>query len=113
MRQRNGTATLSGTPAAGTGGTYPLTFTAVNGVGSPATQSFTLTVAAPATARPTVTGLVPTSGPAAGGTPVTITGTNLSGATGVLFGTAAASFTWSTTTRSRPRARRAPPVVPR
>ena len=28
----NGTATLSGTPAAGTGGTYPLTFTAANGV---------------------------------------------------------------------------------
>jgi hypothetical protein len=38
-----GTGTLSGTPAAGTGGTYPLTFTATNSVGS-ATQSFTLTV---------------------------------------------------------------------
>ena len=35
---------LSGTPAAGTGGTYPLTFTASNGVGSNAVQSFTLTV---------------------------------------------------------------------
>ncbi|MFZ0303353.1 MAG: putative Ig domain-containing protein, partial [Terracidiphilus sp.] len=35
---------LSGIPAAGTGGTYPLTITASNGVGSPATQSFTLTV---------------------------------------------------------------------
>ena len=30
----NGTATLAGTPAAGTGGTYPLTITAANGVGS-------------------------------------------------------------------------------
>jgi putative Ig domain-containing protein/immunoglobulin I-set domain protein len=40
----DGTATLSGTPAAGTGGTYPLTFAASNGVGAPATQSFTLTV---------------------------------------------------------------------
>ena len=40
----NGTATLSGTPTAGTGGTYPLTFTAHNGVGSDATQNFTLTV---------------------------------------------------------------------
>ncbi len=39
----NGTGTLSGTPAAGTGGTYPLSFTAVNSVGT-ATQSFTLTV---------------------------------------------------------------------
>jgi hypothetical protein len=40
----NGTATLSGTPASGTGGIYHLTITATNGVGSPATQSFTLTV---------------------------------------------------------------------
>ena len=28
----NGTATLAGTPAAGTGGTYPITITATNGV---------------------------------------------------------------------------------
>src|SRR5205823_1264588 len=35
---------LSGTPAAGTTGTYTLSFTAGNGVGSPATQTFTLTV---------------------------------------------------------------------
>jgi len=40
----NGTATLSGTPAAGTGGTYSLTFAASNGVGTPASQGFTLTV---------------------------------------------------------------------
>ncbi len=40
----DGTATLSGTPAAGTGGTYPFTITAGNGVGSAATQTFTLTV---------------------------------------------------------------------
>jgi Putative Ig domain len=40
----NGTATLSGTPAAGTGGTYPITITASNGVSPDATQSFTLTV---------------------------------------------------------------------
>ncbi|HTW22945.1 MAG TPA: LamG-like jellyroll fold domain-containing protein, partial [Candidatus Baltobacteraceae bacterium] len=44
----NGTATLAGTPASGTAGTYPLTITASNGVGTPATQSFTLTVVAPA-----------------------------------------------------------------
>jgi hypothetical protein len=35
---------LIGTPQAGTAGTYPLTITATNGVGSPATQSFLLTV---------------------------------------------------------------------
>ncbi len=40
----NGTATLSGTPAAGSGGSYPFTVTASNGVGSTATQNFTLTV---------------------------------------------------------------------
>ena len=40
----NGTATLSGTPAAGTGGTYVLTLTAANGVGTNAVQTFTLTV---------------------------------------------------------------------
>ena len=40
----NGTATLAGTPAAGTGGTYALTITAANGVPPDATQSFTLTV---------------------------------------------------------------------
>src|SRR6266852_1222638 len=40
----NGTATLGGTPASGSGGTYTLTLTASNGIGSPASQSFTLTV---------------------------------------------------------------------
>ncbi len=38
----NGTATLSGTPAAGSGGSYPLTITASNGVNPDATQAFTL-----------------------------------------------------------------------
>ena len=40
---------------------------------------------------PTVTGILPVTGPIAGGTTVTITGTNLTGATAVAFGTAAAS----------------------
>jgi len=43
-----GTATLGGTPGAGTGGTYPLTFTAHNGAGADAVQAFTLTVNQPA-----------------------------------------------------------------
>ncbi|HJQ03232.1 MAG TPA: putative Ig domain-containing protein [Jatrophihabitans sp.] len=45
----DGTATLAGTPAAGTGGTYNITITAtaVGGLAAPATQSFTLTVQAP------------------------------------------------------------------
>jgi YVTN family beta-propeller protein len=41
---------------------------------------------------PTVTGISPTSGPAVGGTAVTITGTNFTGATSVSFGGMAASF---------------------
>jgi hypothetical protein len=40
----DGTATLAGTPAAGTAGTHPLTFTATAGTGAPVTQTFTLTV---------------------------------------------------------------------
>jgi len=40
----NGTASLTGTPGPNTGGVYPLTLTATNGVGSPVTQTFMLTV---------------------------------------------------------------------
>jgi hypothetical protein len=42
-------------------------------------------------AAPTVTGISPSSGPAAGGTPVTITGIGFTGATAVDFGTQAAT----------------------
>jgi streptogramin lyase len=41
------TGVLSGTPAPGSSGTYPVTFTAHNGVGNDATQAFALTVIAP------------------------------------------------------------------
>jgi large repetitive protein len=40
----NGSATLSGTPAAGSAATYPVNLTANNGVSPSASQSFTLTV---------------------------------------------------------------------
>ena len=40
----NGTATLSGAPIAGTAGSYPITITAANGVGTNATQNLVLTV---------------------------------------------------------------------
>jgi hypothetical protein len=52
---KDGTATIAGTPAAGTGGTYALTITAANGVGSTATQAFTLTVATGDQAPPAAT----------------------------------------------------------
>ncbi|HJQ41627.1 MAG TPA: right-handed parallel beta-helix repeat-containing protein [Jatrophihabitantaceae bacterium] len=48
----NGTATISGTPGANTGGTYSVTITASNGTSPNATHPFTLTVNQP----PTVTG---------------------------------------------------------
>jgi hypothetical protein len=40
----NRTATLAGTPADRSGGSYALTFTATNGVGGSVTQTFTLTI---------------------------------------------------------------------
>jgi large repetitive protein len=40
----NGTATIHGTPAAGTGGIYDLSLTASNAAGAKSTQTFTLTV---------------------------------------------------------------------
>jgi hypothetical protein len=42
---------------------------------------------------PTITGLSPTMGPSAGGTTVVITGTDLTGVTGVTFGGTSASYT--------------------
>jgi len=41
---RNGTATITGTPAAGTGGAYDFTITARNAVGAQATQSCQITI---------------------------------------------------------------------
>ena len=63
----NGTATITGTPAAGTGGTYPITITATN-PGGIATQAFSLFVA-----QPTLT-ITPTTNPPSfgvAGTPIT------------------------------------------
>ncbi len=47
-------------------------------------------------AAPTVTAVSPTSGPAGGGTSVTVTGTNLANATAVDFGTTAGTVTADT-----------------
>lgn len=51
----NGTATIAGTPAAGTNGSYPITITASNGTAPNATQNFTLTVNAASPTTFTVT----------------------------------------------------------
>ena len=50
-------------------------------------------------AEPVVTQIAPTSGSTAGGTSVTITGTGLAGASGVAFGTTAASIVSNTDTQ--------------
>jgi uncharacterized protein with beta-barrel porin domain len=47
---------------------------------------------------PSLTAALPVSGPTSGGTAVTLTGTNLSGATSVTFGGTAATFTANTAT---------------
>lgn len=60
----------------------------VTGLGAPLWS--TLFPATPSTA-PTVTAVAPSSGPTTGGTQVTITGTNLTGATAVMFGSVAAT----------------------
>ena len=57
----------------------PVTVTVTTASGS-ATENFTYVAA------PTVTSILPTTGPTAGGTSVTLTGTNLTGATAVDFG---------------------------
>ena len=44
VNNNDGTATLAGTPAAGTQGTWPIVITASNGVAPDATQNFTMTV---------------------------------------------------------------------
>jgi autotransporter passenger strand-loop-strand repeat protein len=78
-------ATIDSTGKATTETTGSTTITAsVGGVSG----STTLTVSP--VAAPTVTKLDPSSGPATGGTTVTITGTNFTGATGVSFGGKAA-----------------------
>jgi hypothetical protein len=85
---------ITATAPAGTG-TVNVTVTTPGGT-SANTAADNYTYFAP----PTVTGVSPNQGPTAGGTPVTITGTNLTGATAVQFGsTNTTSFTVDNATR--------------
>jgi uncharacterized repeat protein (TIGR01451 family) len=67
----DGTASLTGTPACGTAGTYPLSISATNGAGSPATQTLSLVVATAPSAKPSFTSAG--SANATLGTPFTFT----------------------------------------
>jgi hypothetical protein len=73
------TGVLSGTPAAGTVATYPINFTAHNGVGADATQTFTLTVnPAPSISVTPGTSPIPISAAGQLGTSlITVSGTNI------------------------------------
>lgn len=77
------TATVAGTPAVGSVGTYSLIVSAVSSAGGRAQQDLVITVGAIAPDVPIVAGV--TSGSRTGNS-VTISGRNLSGITSVLFG---------------------------
>ncbi len=76
-------------------GSFKTTVSIMDVGGSRATAHGTATVNPP---PPTVTGLNPTAGPTAGGNSVTVTGTNLAGATTVDFGSSSATITGDTAT---------------
>ncbi|MFJ1651255.1 IPT/TIG domain-containing protein [Streptomyces sp. NPDC088337] len=83
---------LTAVPPSGAG-TVNVTVTTSQGT---STQTVTYTYVS----APTVSGVTPSQGPVSGGTTVALTGTNLSGATAVLFdGIAATSFTVLSATR--------------
>jgi hypothetical protein len=73
----DGTATLAGTPAAGSEGDYPIAITANNGIEPNATQAFTLTVKAAALTTTTASGT--TTGSTSGATTGTTASTSTSG----------------------------------
>jgi len=79
------TLTLAGTPTAK--GTVILKVTATDSIGASTQQSYIVTIAPQSglVDAPTITGISPSTGSTAGGTKVTITGTNLIGAIAVEF----------------------------
>jgi hypothetical protein len=82
----NSATSITATSPAGTG-TVDLTVTTPGGTSATvAADHFTFVLLAP-----TVTSVSPNTGPASGGTSVTITGANFTGATAVKFGTTAAT----------------------
>ncbi len=84
--------TIAATAPAGAG-TIDVTVTTGSGTSNVTVNDQYTYIAPPPPPAPTVTSLSPTSGPSTGATPVTITGTNFTGATAVDFGTTPATFT--------------------
>ena len=85
---------ITATSPAGSAGTVDVTVTTPSGTSATSSSdqfAYEASPPPPPVGAPTVTGISPSSGPASGGTSVTITGTNLTGATSVDFGTGAAT----------------------
>ena len=95
--------TITATTPAGSAGAVTVTVTNPSGQAGSLANGFTYV------ASPTVSSVSPNNGPVAGGTAVTITGTNfVAGATVTFGGTAATNVVVGTAPRSRPRR---PPVA--
>ncbi|MEE4588930.1 IPT/TIG domain-containing protein, partial [Streptomyces antimycoticus] len=89
----NSPTQITATTPPGTG-TVNVTATTPNGTSNPLPYTYTPVPA------PTLTNLNPTNGPTAGGNTITITGTNLTGTTQILFGTnPATTFTINSPTQ--------------
>src|SRR5207248_8334960 len=91
----NSSSKIAATAPAEAAGTVDITVTTLGGTSATgATDQYTYA------AQPAVTSVSPSAGPTAGGTSVTITGTNLTGATAVNFGAnAATGFTVNSATQ--------------
>jgi hypothetical protein len=87
----NSATQITAVSPAGSAGTVSVSVTTPGGTG-------TLSNAFVYVAAPTITSVSPAAGPTAGGTSVTVTGTNLSSATGVAFGGVAGTITANTAT---------------
>jgi hypothetical protein len=81
---------ITATSPAGSAGTVDVTVTTAGGT-SKTSSADEFTYVAPVVVAPKLSAISPSSGSKAGGTQVTITGTNLSGATAVDFGSVAAT----------------------
>jgi hypothetical protein len=86
----NGTATLTGTPTAASGGTYPITFTAKN-TGGTTTQSFVLTVSA----KPAITSAATAKATDGSGFTFTVKTTGAPAPTLAESGTLPQGLTWT------------------
>ncbi|HUZ46545.1 MAG TPA: putative Ig domain-containing protein [Terriglobia bacterium] len=88
---------LGGTPGAATAGTYNLSFTASNGVGTAATQSFTLTVDNPAPALYSMSPNAATAGDP--GTALAVAGANFTAQSVVYFDATALATVYGSATQ--------------